>query len=486
MELKKYWGDKMSKYQNDATELLELLGGRENIVSMTHCITRLRLVLRDENIPDISKIEKLKTVKGSFRNAGQFQIIIGNGVKEFFEEITQISGLDNSKSREEIKENISSKRKVKFYEKIIGDLAEIFVPIIPAIIAGGLILGLRNIFEGIQFIDGKTLVQVYPVVAELNSILWVPAQAIFHFLPVAVCWSTVRKYKGSEVLGVIMGIMLVSPQLLNAYRYAAENAAGTVPAWNFGVFTIQKVGYQAQVLPAMFAGMFMAKMENFMKKHVHESIKLVVIPISIILVTMILSYTVIGPVAREIGNVVAAVFEWLLMGPYKLIGAVIFGLIYSPLVITGLHHTFVAVNLQLIATIGGTMLFPLVALNNISQGTAVLATYFIHKDENHRAMASSSAISAYLGVTEPAMYGVNLRFKYPFYASLIGTATACFTSIFLGVMANSIGIGGLPAILSIQPKYYVSYLIAMVVAVAVTFTLTMAFSKTKMNKAEKI
>ncbi|MGL5041597.1 MAG: PTS system trehalose-specific EIIBC component [Culicoidibacterales bacterium] len=471
----------MEKYVKESNELLQYVGGKDNILSLSHCLTRLRFVLKDETKADIPKIESLDEVKGTFTNAGQFQVIIGNAVPDFYKTFIEISGVDEA-DKTAVKQ--AAKTNMNRLERAISVLSDIFVPLLPAIIAGGLILGLRNILGDIEFYGkGGTLAATYPWVDQLNSFLWVPGEAIFHFLPVGVTWSTVKKFGGSEILGIVMGIMLVSPQLMNAYGYASAMATGeTIPAWNFGILTIQKVGYQAQVLPAMFAGIILAKMETTLNKYIHDSVKLVIVPLVVLLTTLLLSYIIIGPVAREIGNIIATTFEVLLTGPFKVVGAAIFGLIYAPLVITGLHHTFLAVDLILIEKLGSTMIWPMIALSNIAQGSAVLAAYFIYKDKKTRSVSSSATISAYLGVTEPALYGINIKYKYPMIAALIGSAaSAIFITIF-DVTALSIGIGGLPAILSITPASYLPFVIGMIIAIVVPFILTIIFSKTKLNK----
>ena len=467
----------MGKYSEEAKQVLELLGGKNNIVSATHCVTRLRLVLKDQSKAKPKEIEKLESVKGTFTNAGQFQIVIGNKVNEFYEDFIEVSNV-KSVSKEEVKK--VAQKNMNPLQRAIGGLAEIFIPLIPAIIAGGLILGFRNIIGDVAlFGDGtQTLVQLYSALNELNSFLWVIGEAIFHFLPVGVTWSTVKKFGGSEILGIVLGICLVSPQLLNAYGYAEAAANGTIPVWNFGFIEIQKVGYQSQVIPAIIAGIVMSKMEVNLKKVIPDVLKMIVIPFVVIIVTVLLSYIAIGPASRVIGDGVAMVFTYLLTGPFKIIGAIIFGLIYAPLVITGLHHTFIAVDLQLIANNGGTMIWPLIALSNIAQGSAAMAMVILYKkNAKVKSIALSSGISAWLGVTEPAMFGINLKYKYPFYAAIIGSATASVVAILTGVLANSIGVGGLPAILAIKPQYWGYYLLAMTIAVVVPILLTFVFYK---------
>ncbi|MGL5348019.1 MAG: PTS system trehalose-specific EIIBC component [Peptostreptococcaceae bacterium] len=474
----------MGKYKNEALEIIKLVGGKENIASASHCVTRLRFVLKDESKANKKELENMAIVKGIFTNAGQFQVVIGGGVKDVYEDIVKLSNIKVA-TKEEVKS--AAKENMSFMQRLIGGFAEIFIPILPAIITGGLMLGFRNIIGDLAlFGDGtQTLTSLYPVLNEVNSFLWVICEAIFHFLPVAVTWSTVKKFGGSEVLGIILGITLVSPQLLNAYGYAEAAANGTIPFWDFGMFTIQKVGYQAQVIPAMLSGILLAKIETSLRKVIPDVLKLVTIPFIALLVTVSLSYIIIGPISRTLGDGVAMFFNGLLTGPFKLVGAIIFGLFYAPLVVTGLHHTFLAVDLQLIAN-GGTMLWPLVALSNIAQGSAAMAIFILYKnDAKMKSMSVSAGISAWLGVTEPALFGVNLKYKYAFYAALIGSASAAVVSITTGVLANSIGIGGLPAFLAIQPQYWINYIMAMGVAVVVPFVLTMVFHKKNEISSEK-
>ncbi|MGL6064523.1 MAG: PTS system trehalose-specific EIIBC component [Fusobacteriaceae bacterium] len=475
----------MGEYEKECKEILILLGGKENLISATHCITRLRLVLKDEKLVKKSELENIPLVKGCFSTSGQFQIIIGNVVKEVYKDFILLAEISVS-TKEEAK--VEANKKIGRVQKIVGSFAEIFTPLLPAIIAGGLILGFRNIIGDLAiFGDGtQTLVSLSPKLAELHSFLWILGEAIFHFLPVGVTWSTVKKYGGTEIFGIILGITLVSPQLMNAYGYAAAKSIGVVPFWDFGFLTIEKVGYQAQVIPAMLSGFFMVKFELFLRKYFSEILKMILLPFLVLFTAVVLSYLVIGPVSRELGNYIAIIFNFLLTGKFKVLGSIIFGMLYAPLVITGVHHTFLAVDLQLIAQSGGTMIWPMIALSNIAQGSAAVTIMFLNRnDEKLKSLSISSAVSAWLGVTEPAMFGVNLRFMYPFYGALIGSGLAATYSTVTGVLANSIGIGGLPAILAIQPKFWFNYIIAMGIAFIVPIVATYILSKGKFRKINK-
>ncbi len=457
----------------EVRELLSLVGGKANIATVTHCITRLRFVLKDPAKADPKAIEKLPTVKGTFTNAGQFQVIIGPAVGDFYKELVARADL-SSASKEEAKQ--AARQNMSTLERMISHMAEIFVPLLPAIICGGLILGFRNVIGDIAFLEGgKTLTQTSQFWAGVHSFLWLLGEAIFFFLPVGVTWSVVRKMGGSEILGIVLGVTLVSPQLMNAY-----NIGKMAPeVWDFGMFTIEKVGYQAQVIPALMAGLFLGWFELRLRKLVPDYLHLVIIPFVALLTTVLLAHTVIGPVGRVIGDGVAFATKAALTGDFAIIGAALFGFFYAPLVITGVHHTTNAIELQLMQTMGGTMIFPLLALSNIAQGSASLGIALVNKDKLSRELSIPSVISAWLGVTEPAMYGVNLKYKFPMLCAMVGSSIAAMFAAMFGVMANGIGVGGLPGILSIQPPFWMSFLICMVIATVVPMLMTMVIYRIK-------
>ncbi|TFH45930.1 PTS trehalose transporter subunit IIBC [Streptococcus equinus] len=478
----------MGKFEKDAREMLEAIGGKENIAAVTHCATRMRFVLKDDSKADVKRLEKIPAVKGTFTNAGQFQAIIGNDVPTFYNEFTAISGIEGV-SKEAAKS--AAQKNQNWLQRALSMLAEIFTPIIPAIIVGGLILGFRNILEGVEWsaLDGKTIVEVSQFWAGVNSFLWLPGEAIFHYLPVGIVWSVTRKMGTSQILGIVLGICLVSPnQLLNAYSVASTPAAEIAAnwSWDFGFFTIEKIGYQAQVIPALLAGLSLAYLERFWRKHIPEVVSMIFVPFLSLIPALILAHTVLGPIGWTIGKGISAVVLAGLTGPVKWLFGAIFGALYAPLVITGLHHMTNAIDTQLIADAGGTGLWPMIALSNIAQGSAVLAFYFMNRhDEREAQISLPAAISAYLGVTEPALFGVNLKYVYPFVAGMIGSGLAGLFCTSFNITANAIGIGGLPGILSIQAKYMGLFAINMLIAVAVPFMLTYVFRKGSiLTKAE--
>ncbi|MGL4926179.1 MAG: PTS trehalose transporter subunit IIBC [Plesiomonas shigelloides] len=453
-------------------ELIEKIGGKENIATVSHCLTRLRFVLVDPAKADSKAIEAIPAVKGCFTNAGQFQVVIGNEVDHWYKALTQELGVSGG-SKEVAKQ--AARQNMNFLERGISHLAEIFVPLLPAIITGGLILGFRNVIGDIKMFDGHTLTEISPFWAQVNSFLWLLGEAIFHFLPVGVCWSAVKKMGGSEILGIVLGVTLVSPQLMNAYSIGQQ-----IPeVWDFGFFAIDKVGYQAQVIPALLAGVALAWIEVNLKRIIPAYLYLVIVPFVSLLLAVILAHTLIGPFGRWIGDGVGLAAKAAMTGTFAPIGSAIFGFIYAPLVITGIHHTTNAIDLQLMQSIGGTPIWPLIALSNIAQASAVVGIIFMSRKANEREISVPAAISGYLGVTEPAMYGINLKYKFPMLCAMIGSSCAVLICGLAGVMANGIGVGGLPGILSIQPRFWLVYAVAMLVAVVVPILLTMLVYKRK-------
>ena len=473
----------MSKYSNEVRELLVYIGGKENISAVSHCMTRMRFVLVDPKKADIEKIEALKSVKGTFTQAGQFQVIIGNDVSTYYNEFTAHAGIEGV-SKDDAKKAASDN--MSFIQKAMSHLAEIFSPLIPAIIVGGLILGFRNIIGDIKLLeDGtKTLVEVSQFWAGTHSFLWLIGEAIFHFLPVGITWSIAKKMGTTQMLGIVLGITLVSPQLLNAYAMAGGAEA---PVWNFGFAQVEMIGYQAQVLPAIFAGFVLAYLEIWLRKWVPNAISMIVVPFFALVPTVLIAHTVLGPIGWELGSAISDVIYAGLTSTFGWLFAGIFGFAYAPLVITGLHHMTNAIDLQLIGQLGGTYLWPMIAISNIAQGSAVLAMIYINRhNEEEKQVSIPACISCYLGVTEPAMFGINLKYGFPFVAGMIGSAAAAILLVANKVMANSIGVGGLPGILSIQPSSMGVFAIGMIIAIVVPFVLTVALSKSKFNKSLKV
>lgn len=468
----------MVKYLDASKELLEYVGGKENIQAVTHCVTRMRFVLVDSSKADKDKIENMKVVKGTFTQAGQFQVIIGNEVSNFYNDFIKMAGVEEV-SKDEVKK--AAKSNMSFIQRLMANLAEIFSPIIPAIIVGGLILGFRNIIGDVKMLeDGtKALVEISQFWAGVHHFLWLIGEAIFHFLPVGITWAITKKMGTTQILGIVLGITLVSPQLLNAYAVAG---GAEPPVWNFGFVQVNMIGYQAQVIPAILAGFVLVYLEKAVRKISPDSISMIVVPFLALVPTVLIAHIVLGPIGWTLGSWISNIVYSGLTSAIGWLFAGIFGFVYASLVITGLHHMTNAIDLQLMAEIGGTSLWPMIALSNIAQGSAVLAMIYLQrKNEEEKQVSIPACISAYLGVTEPALFGINLKYGFPFICGMIGSAVAAIISVGSNVMANSIGVGGLPGILSIQTASIPMFAVAMIVAIVIPFILTVIVGKKKLS-----
>ncbi len=473
----------MSKYENDVKQLLTLIGGKENIGAVSHCMTRMRFVLNDPSKAKEKEIEKLPSVKGTFTQAGQYQVIIGNDVSVFYNEFTKYAGVEGV-SKDAVKSAAKSNQNV--IQRIMGSLGEIFAPIIPALICGGLILGFRNIIGEINFLNNGTasLADVYPFFMGLYNFLWLIGEAVFHLLPVGIVWSITKKMGTTQILGIVLGLTLVSGQLLNGFAVASTPAA-EIPKWDFGFFQVSMIGYQGQVIAAIMAGFVLVYLEKFFKKHCPEVVSMIVVPFCSLVPAVIIAHTIVGPIGWKIGNFIGEIVYAGLTSQIKVIFAAIFGFVYAPIVMTGLHHMTNAIDTQLVTLYNGTMLWPMIALSNIAQGSAVLAMIMLQK-KNERAQQINipACISCYLGVTEPALFGVNLKYVFPLICGMAGSAVAAIISVGFGVEAVSIGVGGLPGILSIYSQYWGKFLIAMIAAIVIPFVLTYIVGKKKLSTVE--
>nr|WP_157052523.1 PTS system trehalose-specific EIIBC component [Ornithinibacillus contaminans] len=467
-----------TQYGEEAKEIVAAVGGLDNIEAATHCVTRLRFALRDEEQVDKEKLEGMELVKGVFSANGQFQVVIGQGtVDKVFKAMITEAGVKES-SKEEVK--ALSGQKQNGLQRAIKTLADIFIPILPAIVTAGLLMGINNILVNPIFTD-EPIVELYPSWAGIANMINIIANTAFTFLPALIGWSAMRRFGGSELLGIVLGLILVHPDLLNAWAYGDALDSGTIPKWDLFGLEVEKVGYQGQVLPVLLASWVLAKIEIFLRKRVPDSLQLLIVAPIALLVTGFLAFIIIGPITFTIGS-------WLTDGlvaifdAFPIIGGLIYGAIYAPLVITGMHHTFLAVDLQLIGSTGSTFLWPILALSNIAQGAAVFAIMFAAREEKLKGLAGTSGISAWLGITEPAMFGVNLRYRYPFIAAVIGTAIAGAFITFFKVKATSVGVGGIPAPLSIVGGDWPAFLIGMAIVIIVPFIITFIIAKRRLPR----
>ncbi|TWM35611.1 PTS system trehalose-specific EIIBC component [Bacillus paralicheniformis] len=470
----------MTDLHQSARRIVDAVGGADNIAAVTHCVTRLRFALLDESKVNQEVLEQIDVVKGSFSTNGQFQVVIGQGtVNNVYAELVKATGIGES-SKDDVKK--ASEKNMNPLQRAVKTLADIFIPILPAIVTAGLLMGINNILTAQDiFFSGKSIVEVYPQWADLANMINLIAGTAFAFLPALIGWSAVKRFGGNPLLGIVLGVMLVHPDLLNAWGYGAAEQSGEIPVWNLFGLEVQKVGYQGQVLPILFASYLLAKIERFLTKRTPESIQLLVVAPITLLVTGFASFIVIGPITFAIGNVLTsgliAVFE-----QFAVLGGLLYGGLYAALVITGMHHTFLAVDLQLIGSkLGGTFLWPMLALSNIAQGSAALAMMFIVKDEKQKGLSLTSGISAYLGITEPALFGVNLRYRFPFVIAMISSGIAGMFISSQGVLASSVGVGGVPGIFSIMSQYWGAFAIGMAIVLIAPFAGTYLYAKLKMK-----
>ncbi|AEB22890.1 PTS system trehalose-specific EIIBC component [Bacillus sp. L381] len=471
----------MGEFNRAARQIAEAVGGIENIEAATHCVTRLRFALIDETKVNQKMLDAIDIVKGSFAVNGQFQVVIGQGtVNKVYAELVKETGIGEA-SKDDVKK--AAAQKMNPLQRAVKTLADIFIPILPAIVTAGLLMGLNNILtaEGI-FFSTKSIVQVYPQWADLANMINLIAGTAFAFLPALIGWSAVKRFGGSPLLGIVLGLMLVHPDLLNAWGYGAAEQSGDIPVWNLFGLEVQKVGYQGQVLPILLASYLLARLELFLTKRTPEGIQLLVVAPVTLLVIGFLSFVIIGPITFAIGNALTAGLI-AIFGQFSAIGGLLYGGLYSALVITGMHHTFLAVDLQLIGSkLGGTFLWPMLALSNIAQGSAALAMMLITKDKKQRGLSLTAGISAYLGITEPAIFGVNLRYKFPFVIAMISSGIAGMYISVKGVLASSVGVGGVPGIFSIMSRYWGPFALGMLIVLILPFAGTYGYARLKRKK----
>lgn len=450
------------------TALLPLVGGVENIAAVRHCVTRMRFVLIDPARAQVGKIEELANVKGTFTQAGQFQVIIGNDVAEFYGDFIAVSGVE-SVSKEAAKQAAGSNQNP--LQRAMGVLGEIFAPLIPALICGGLILGFRNIIGEVNFFDASGAFDLDSGVMSIAGIstfwtgvynfLWLIGEAVFHMLPVGICWSVTKKMGTTQILGIVLGLTLVSGQLLNGFSVGGMPAAD-IPVWDFGFAQVQMIGYQGQVIAALLAAFVLVGLEKCFTRVAPEVASMIVLPFCSLVPAVVIAHTLVGPVGWAVGDAIAEAVNWGLTSDVRILFAAVFGALYAPVVMTGLHHMTSAIDTQMVSIMGYTILWPMIALSNIAQGSAVLAMSVLQKkNERARQVNIPACISCCLGATEPALFGVNLKYRFPLVCGMIGSACAAMLCTTFGVQALSIGVGGLPGILSIKFEYWAAFALCM-------------------------
>ena len=484
----------MGKYTEDAGRLLDLVGGKGNISAVTHCMTRMRFVLVDPDKADVAAIEELPSAKGTFTQAGQFQVIIGNDVADFYQEFTAVSGIEGV-SKEAAKAAAGANQNP--LQRVMGVLGEIFAPLIPALICGGLVLGFRNIIGEVNFFDAsgafdlehgtQSIADMWTFWNGMYNFLWVIGEAVFHMLPVGICWSVTRKMGTTPILGIILGLTLVSPQLLNGFSVATATAEDVAAhTYDFGFYSFLGTGYQGQVIASLMAAFVLVGLEKFFTRVTPDVVRMIVVPFMSLVPAVFIAHLVVGPIGWAVGDAIANAVQWGLDSDVRVLFAAVFGLLYAPLVMTGLHHMTNAIDTQMVSIYEYTTLWPMIALSNIAQGSAVLAmTVLQRRNDRAEQVNIPACISCYLGVTEPALFGVNLKYKFPLVCGMIGSAVAAMVCTGMGVKALSIGVGGLPGILSIMFDYWGVFALCMLIAVVVPFALTYLVGMRQLSEKDR-
>ncbi len=467
-------------YNNIAMQIIQCVGGKENITGAMHCATRLRLNLIDESKVDEEALTDIDVVKGTFLAKGQYQIILGPGLVNLVcDEVTSILGIKNENVHQPQKEE----EKGNLLQRAVQLLSDIFVPIIPAIVAGGLLMGINNILtaNGL-FFKGMSLIEAYPQWADLATMINLFSNAAFTFLPVLIGFSATKKFGGNPYLGAALGMIMVHPELLNAYSYG--KAGVDVPVWNIFGLSIEAVGYQGTVLPVLGVSWILANIEKRLHKVTPIWLDNLTTPLFSTIITGFITFIIVGPVLREAGILLSDGISWM-YNSLGLFGGAIFGLFYAPICLTGMHHSFIAVETQLlaaVATTGGSFIFPTASMSNVAQGAAVIAILLLTKDKKLKSICSASGVSALLGITEPAMFGVTLKLKYPFIAAMIGSAVGSAYLAATKTLAIALGAAGLPGFISIESSSWLNFAIGMILSATVSFVITMILYKRDVNK----
>lgn len=445
-------------YNKTAAEILRYIGGKENLVSAAHCATRLRLVIADNKKADKEALENTDGVKGVFEASGQLQIIIGTGlVNKVYDEFISLAGV-SAASKDEVKQAAAAKQ--PFFKRAIKTLGDVFVPIIPAIVASGLLMGL---LEGLS--------NVWPQMAESGTytIIHLFSNAAFVFLPILIAVSAAKVFGGNQFLGAVIGMIMIHPDLMNAWSVAGAESIPTAGAW-FGLYDINLVGYQGHVIPVVIAVWFMSKLEKKLHKIVPEMIDLFVTPLVTVLVTGYCTLTIFGPIFSTLENWVLEGVQFLISLPLG-IGAFIAGGIYAPTVVAGIHHMYNALEAGLLSSAGVNTWMPIATAANTAQGAAALALALKTRNKKTKAMALPASLSAFLGITEPAIFGVNLRYFKCFIAGCIGGACGALFASISHIGASAYGITGIFGFL-ITTDYTLSYLLTMVISISIAFILS--------------
>lgn len=466
-----------------AGEVVEAVGGASNISAAAHCATRLRLVIADESKINQQALDDNEDLKGTFAAGGMFQIIVGPGdVDQVYDHMVADHGV-REVSKDEAKEEAEAGGNV--FSRFIKMIADIFVPVLPALIAGGLLMAFHSVLTAEGLFGERSVIQMFPALTDYDALINLVSSAAFAFLPVLVGFSAAKRFGGNTYLGAAMGAAMVSPSLLSAYSMTDAAAAAKFWAytdqssvWNLFGLEVTKVGYQAMVIPTLVVTWIMCLIEKSLHKVLKGTADFLLTPLITLLITGFLAFVVVGPVTRELSNYLTQGLDWL-YSTLGVFGGLIFGFFYSAIVVTGLHQSFPAIEIPLIKQGAGDFIFPIASMANVAQGAAALAVFFKTRDAKLKGLAGAGGVSAVFGITEPAIFGVNLRLRWPFYCAMVSAAIGSAGVALLNVRGQALGAAGFVGFVSIVPKSIPAYLALEVLVFVISFGLTFGYAMTR-------
>ena len=468
-----------------AGEVVEAVGGASNISAAAHCATRLRLVIADESKINQQALDDNEDLKGTFAAGGMFQIIVGPGdVDQVYDHMVADHGV-REVSKDEAKEEAEAGGNI--FSRFVKMIADIFVPILPALIAGGLLMALHSVLTAKGLFGEQSVIQMFPVMTDYDALINLVSSAAFASLPVLVGFSAAKRFGGNTYLGAAMGAAMVSPSLLSAYSMTDAAAAAKFWAytdqssvWNLFGLEVTKVGYQAMVIPTLVVTWIMCLIEKSLHKVLKGTADFLLTPLITLLITGFLAFVIVGPVTRELSNYLTYGINWAYT-TLGVFGGLIFGFFYSAIVVTGLHQSFPAIEIPLLPSNGGVgdFIFPIASMANVAQGAAALAVFFKTRDGKLKGLAGAGGVSAVFGITEPAIFGVNLRLRWPFYCAMVAAAIGSAGVALLNVRGQALGAAGFVGFVSIVPKSIPAYLALEVLVFVLSFGLTFAYAMTR-------
>ena len=468
-----------------AGEVVEAVGGASNISAAAHCATRLRLVIADESKINQQALDDNEDLKGTFAAGGMFQIIVGPGdVDQVYDYMVANHGV-REVSKDEAKEEAEAGGNI--FSRFVKMIADIFVPVLPALIAGGLLMALHSVLTAKGLFGAKSVIEMYPAMTDYDALINLVSSAAFAFLPVLVGFSAAKRFGGNTYLGAAMGAAMVSPSLLSAYSMTDAAAAAKFWAytdqssvWNLFGLEVTKVGYQAMVIPTLVVTWIMCLIEKSLHKVLKGTADFLLTPLITLLITGFLAFVIVGPVTRELSNYLTYGINWAYT-TLGVFGGLIFGFFYSAIVVTGLHQSFPAIEIPLLPSNGGVgdFIFPIASMANVAQGAAALAVFFKTRDAKLKGLAGAGGVSAVFGITEPAIFGVNLRLRWPFYCAMVASAIGSAGVALLNVRGQALGAAGFVGFVSIIPTSIPAYLALEVLVFVLSFGFTFAYAMTR-------